>query len=303
MQEIQQIQRLKQRVAAFRQSNSAVQKIGFIPTMGFLHQGHLSLVEKAKAECGLVVMSIFVNPLQFGPNEDFDRYPRDLQRDLQLAEQAGVDIVFAPTVEEMYPNYPLKTKIMVADLTSRLCGASRPGHFDGVSTVVMKLFHIVEPDRAYFGMKDAQQVAVIQQMVQDLNLRLDVVPCPIYRETDGLAMSSRNVYLSAEERRQAVVLFHTLDLTAKWLKEETLTAGELLTRMKQNIQTAPLASLDYVELSRYPSLTEVDEDIQLSSLAGREDLLIALAVKFGNTRLIDNRLISLPLTREVVSHV
>lgn len=173
--------------------------VGLVPTMGYLHEGHLSLVEAAKQECDVVVMSIFVNPLQFGPEEDFDRYPRDLERDQRLAREHGVDILFVPQAEEMYPKKPAAT-VKVTGITEVLCGKSRPGHFDGVATVVMKLFQLVRPRRAYFGQKDAQQVAVIHRMAEDLNVPVEIVACPIVREKDGLAMSSRNVYLTEEER-------------------------------------------------------------------------------------------------------
>jgi pantoate--beta-alanine ligase len=260
--------------------------IGFVPTMGFLHAGHVSLLERAKQECGTVVLSIFVNPLQFGPNEDFEHYPRDTDADLALAEQSGVDFVFKPEVAEMYPE-PIKTMIKVTEITDSLCGASRPGHFDGVATVVAKLLHIVEPNRVYFGMKDAQQVAVIAQMVKDLHMRTTVVPCPIVRETDGLALSSRNVYLSAEERKQALVLSQALKQAKKWLEEN----GEihlLEKRIIQFVERSPLAEVDYVKALQYPTLTEINHIHEIES---GKSLLIALAVKFGRTRLIDNLLI------------
>jgi pantoate--beta-alanine ligase len=262
--------------------------IGLVPTMGFLHAGHVSLLERAKQECDIVVLSIFVNPLQFGPNEDFGRYPRDTDRDLALAEQSGVDFVFIPEVAEMYPE-PIKTVIQVAELTDSLCGASRPGHFDGVATVVAKLLHIVGPNRVYFGMKDAQQVAVIEQMVKDLHFRTTVVPCPIVRETDGLALSSRNVFLSAEERKQALALSQALKQAKQWLEEN----GEidlLEKRIIDFIQQSPLADVDYVKALQYPTLTEINHIHEIKS---GKSLLIALAVKFGRTRLIDNLLIEL----------
>lgn len=261
--------------------------VGFVPTMGYLHNGHASLMQKARSECDTVVLSIFVNPIQFGPNEDFDRYPRDPERDLSLAEANGVDLVFMPDVREMYPQ-PIKTKVIVSDITDKLCGASRPGHFDGVATVVSKLFHIVQPDKAYFGMKDAQQVAVIQQMVTDLNMNVDVVRCPIVREANGLALSSRNVYLSPEERKQALVLSQSLGLAAGWLKEAAGDVAQVKKQIEDHIRTSPLAAIDYIEIVAYPSL------ISAESLNEAErkntDLLVALAVAFGKTRLIDNRL-------------
>jgi pantoate--beta-alanine ligase len=262
--------------------------VGFVPTMGFLHAGHVSLLEQAKQECGIVVLSIFVNPLQFGPNEDFERYPRDTERDLALAEQSGADYVFMPEITEMYPE-PIKTVIKVAGLTDSLCGASRPGHFDGVATVVAKLLHIVEPDRVYFGMKDAQQVAVIEQMVKDLHIRTTVVPCPIVRETDGLALSSRNVYLSPEERKQALALSQALQLAKDWLRENG-DIDFLEKRIIRFIQQSPIAEVDYVKALQYPSLTEINHFDEIKS---GKSLLIALAVKYGRTRLIDNVLIEL----------
>lgn len=264
--------------------------VGFVPTMGYLHKGHASLMERASAENEITVLSIFVNPIQFGPNEDLDRYPRDAERDKALAEQCGIDIIFMPTVEDMYPR-PTKTKVVVSELTGLLCGASRPGHFDGVTTVVSKLFHIVKPNRAYFGMKDAQQVAVITQMVEDLNFDIEIVPCPIVREADGLALSSRNVYLSDEERTQALKLSQALKLVEEWMEtESTMTAGELKQRIAAHIETAPLASIEYVEIVSFPSL----EPVSAESIASKRnsEWLIALAVRFGNTRLIDNKLLS-----------
>jgi pantoate--beta-alanine ligase len=257
--------------------------VGFVPTMGYLHDGHLSLVKRAKAECDVVVMSIFVNPLQFGPNEDYDRYPRDLERDAKLAREAGVDILFHPSVQEMYPE-PLLTRVEVSGITERLCGASRPGHFAGVATVVAKLFNIVQPDRAYFGLKDAQQVAVIQRMVRDLHFPVTIVPCETVREADGLAMSSRNVYLSEEERRQALILSRSLfETREKWKAGEFRTAEEVTRYVRQRIASMPLAEIDYVETLTYPSLEPLGE------LKGHT-FIVAVAVRFGKTRLIDNML-------------
>ncbi|GIP48629.1 pantoate--beta-alanine ligase [Paenibacillus sp. DXFW5] len=263
-------------------------KIALVPTMGFLHEGHASLLRKARAENDLVVLSIFVNPIQFGPNEDFERYPRDPEKDLALAEREGVDFVFLPSVEEMYPQ-PTRTNIKVADLTDVLCGASRPGHFDGVTTVVGKLLHIVQPDRAYFGQKDAQQVAVIAQMVLDLNFDVEIVPCPIVRESDGLALSSRNVYLSAEERQAALVLSRSLlAVQAKANAEANVTAGEVLAELRDSIGAEPLAVIDYVEIADFPGLSPLAGGDRLDVAGRQSDVLIAVAVKFGKTRLIDN---------------
>lgn len=261
--------------------------VGLVPTMGYLHEGHASLMRRAGSECEFTVVSVFVNPLQFGPSEDFDRYPRDLERDAALAEHNGADLLFAPSVSEMYPTKPL-TRVLISEVTESLCGASRPGHFDGVGTVVSKLFNLVQPDRAYFGMKDAQQVAVIQQMANDLNMPVDIIPCETVREPDGLAMSSRNVYLEPEQRKQALVLSQTLQLAGELLLQPAMTAGELLRAAIANIRTAPLAVIDYVELLHYPSLRPLDPERKLAELHDR--LILALAVKFGGTRLIDNRL-------------
>ncbi|WP_211744974.1 pantoate--beta-alanine ligase [Paenibacillus sp. Marseille-Q4541] len=260
--------------------------VGFVPTMGFLHEGHASLMKQARNKTDIVVLSIFVNPIQFGPNEDFESYPRDEKRDLAVAEKEGVDIVFIPSVEEMYPQ-PTKTTIQVSGLTERLCGASRPGHFDGVTTVVAKLFNIVQPDFAFFGMKDAQQVAVLTQMVNDLNMPVTIVPCPIMRETDGLALSSRNVYLSAEERSQALSLSRSLSVAQKASEErEDITISELRNLVISEITKSPAAVIDYVEVLTFPGLQPLAEEQQLEQI--QEDVIVALAVKFGKTRLIDN---------------
>ncbi|MCG7406487.1 pantoate--beta-alanine ligase [Paenibacillus sp. ACRRX] len=270
----------------YKQRNCTV---GFVPTMGYLHNGHASLMRRSAAENEVSVLSIFVNPIQFGPNEDLDRYPRDEQRDLALAELCGIDIVFLPSVEMMYPQ-ETKTKVVVAQMTASLCGASRPGHFDGVTTVVSKLFHMVQPDRAYFGMKDAQQIAVLQQMVYDLNMDVELVPCPIVREEDGLALSSRNVYLSEDERAQALVLSQSLGLVSEWLAvEPTVTAGALADRIRTYINGSPLAEIEYVEVVAFPSLQPLTAALPMSERT--TDVLIALAVRFGATRLIDNRLL------------
>lgn len=261
--------------------------VGFVPTMGYLHEGHASLLREAKANNDITVLSIFVNPMQFGPNEDLDRYPKDEERDLALANENGIDLVFLPSVQEMYPKRPL-TSVMVSGVTSRLCGATRPGHFDGVGLVVSKLFHLVQPDRAYFGMKDAQQVAVIQQMVEDLNFDLEIVPCPTVREPDGLALSSRNVYLSAEQRQQAVVLSQALSMASDWIKEPGMTAGGLLASAIKHIEGADEAVIDYVELLYFPSLDPLEPSAKTDELD--TTVILAMAVKFGSTRLIDNSL-------------
>lgn len=278
---VRKIKELRDHLETYRRQG---EKIALVPTMGYLHEGHLSLVDEAKTLASVVVMSIFVNPTQFGPGEDFERYPRDFDQDRKLAEERGVSVLFAPDTEEMYPG-ELFTKVSVSTLTSRLCGASRPGHFDGVATVVTKLFNIVQPDFACFGLKDAQQVAVIQKMVEDLNIPVTIVPCPIARDEDGLALSSRNVYLSDEERKQALVLNEALTLVEN--KARTATSAAELTKLARDlIETKPLAEIDYVELLTYPSLEPVER------LDEETDYIMALAVKFGQTRLIDNRMIS-----------
>lgn len=266
-------------------------QIGFVPTMGYLHEGHASLLRSARMDNDLVVLSIFVNPIQFGPNEDFDRYPRDSDNDMALAKREGVDIVFLPSVDEMYPQ-PTKTKILVSELTDHLCGAARPGHFDGVTTVVGKLLHIVAPHRAYFGQKDAQQVAVITQMVNDLNMDVEIVPCPIVREEDGLALSSRNVYLTPEERQAALVLSRSLRQAEQLARvREGAVVADILQELVRTIESEPAASLDYAEIRSFPSLTSLPGSMRAKEVEGK--LLIAIAVKFGATRLIDNVILTM----------
>ncbi|MEX1030609.1 MAG: pantoate--beta-alanine ligase [Paenibacillaceae bacterium] len=292
------ITELQAEIHSFRTRVGRDQKvtIGFVPTMGYLHAGHESLLQHARSHDDLVVLSIFVNPLQFGPNEDFETYPRNTEQDLQLAEQAGVDIVFLPSVEEMYPQYPLATKVTIGDIASGLCGASRPGHFDGVVTVVSKLFHIVIPDHAYFGQKDIQQVAVITQMVQDLNMSVKIIPCPTVRVTDGLALSSRNVYLKPDERSQAIILSQTLAKADEWLSMPNITAEQLEEQLALEIKKAPLANIEYATLVSYPDLQPFEVGVPIAQTEqwnGHKDVVIVLAVKFGKTRLIDNRIMKL----------
>ncbi|HHV29721.1 MAG TPA: pantoate--beta-alanine ligase [Clostridium sp.] len=265
--------------AIVRTQKSMGRTIGFVPTMGYLHEGHLSLVNMSLQNNDYTIMSIFVNPTQFGPNEDFERYPRDMERDLRLAESAGVDVIFAPSVREMYPD-GYKTYVGVEGITEVLCGKARPGHFKGVTTVVTKLFNIIEPHRAYFGQKDAQQAAVIKKMVRDLNMNVEIITCPIVREEDGLAMSSRNVYLSPEDRKSAVVLSKSLMESEELIKKGETNGGKIRKHIIDRIQTEKNAVIDYVELVNADTLESVDE------IKGR--VLIALAVKFGSTRLIDN---------------
>lgn len=271
-----------------RQARSAGETIGFVPTMGALHEGHLSLIRRARAECGRVVVSIFVNPTQFGPGEDFDRYPRPIERDLELCEAQGTDLAFCPPVSEMYGEESLTT-VSVRGLTDHLCGPHRPGHFDGVTTVVMKLFGIVQPDRAYFGQKDAQQAVVIRRMVQDLFLPLEIVVCPTVREADGLAKSSRNVYLSAGARRQAGSLYAALNWARQQIEAGQREAAVLLTGMRAQIEAAGPCRIDYIELVDAASLKPQ------ARVTG--SCLIALAVRIENTRLIDNLLVDVPTQR------
>lgn len=268
--------------------------IGFVPTMGYLHAGHVSLFERAKQENDITVASVFVNPLQFGPNEDFERYPRDEARDLAALEKAGVDAALFPSVEEMYPQGTPKTKVTVSGVTERLCGASRPGHFDGVATVVMKLLQIVSPDRIYFGMKDAQQVAVIERMVADLNVPVTVVACPTLREADGLALSSRNVYLTPEERAQAPALYHALELAEElFAARPEITADELQRAVEDQLRSqAPLGTIDYVDVLTFPDLEPID-----GPLKQVQRFIVAMAVYFGKARLIDNRVFDNPMLK------
>ena len=253
--------------------------IGFVPTMGALHDGHLSLIRKSAAENDITIVSIFVNPTQFGANEDLDKYPRTLERDVELSESAGADIIFAPTADEMYGT-DYQTYVNVENLTQNLCGQSRPTHFRGVTTVVVKLVNITLPNRAYFGQKDAQQLSVITKMVTDLNMSVEIIPCPIVRESDGLAMSSRNVYLSAEERRQAAVLYQSL-CKAKSLIESGETRAEIIKeKITSMLNDNNLGIIDYVEIVDFGTLKPVE--------TVKPATLIAIAVKFGNTRLIDN---------------
>jgi len=257
----------------------AGKRIGFVPTMGYLHEGHLSLVRIAKEKSDVVVMSIFVNPTQFGPAEDFDRYPRDFDRDWRLAEQAGCDILFHPSVAEMYPEGYL-TYVTVEKLTTVLCGRSRPTHFRGVTTVVAKLFNLVKPHVAVFGQKDAQQALVIKRMVRDLNFDVEVIVAPIVREKDGLAMSSRNTYLTPEERRDATVLYCSLLLAKELVDKGERRAEAIKTEMRKMIEATPTAQIDYI------SIVDTDKLEDKDTLSG--ETLIALAVYFGKTRLIDN---------------
>jgi pantoate--beta-alanine ligase len=257
-------------------------RLGLVPTMGALHAGHFSLVRAARADCDVVAVSIFVNPKQFGPNEDFSKYPRTFEQDCKLLESEKVDLVFAPTVEEMYPA-GASTYVMVEGVSERLDGASRPGHFRGVTTVVSKLFNIVAPDRAYFGQKDAAQVAVLRKMVRDLNFDLEIVVCPILREADGLALSSRNVYLDAEQRRQALVLSRALMRVKELASAGEGSTTKLLAEAQAVLTTEPTVRVDYLVVVNPDTLEDVAEI--------RGDALVAVAAWFGPTRLIDNLLV------------
>lgn len=253
--------------------------VGFVPTMGFLHEGHLSLVRRAAEECASVVVSIFVNPAQFGPTEDLSAYPRDIEKDLRLLEPLGVNLVWIPTPKIMYPD-GYQTWVEVEALTEFLEGAQRPGHFRGVTTVVAKLFNGVRPAKAYFGQKDAQQVAVIRQMVRDLNFPLDVVVCPIVREPDGLAMSSRNIYLDSEQHKAALVLYRALNAAKNAYEMGERDAEKLRSIMEETIESEPLAKMQYVSCANYDTLQELD--------TVRGKALLSMAVFVGKTRLIDN---------------
>lgn len=267
-------------IAEVRAARADMPSLGLVPTMGFLHPGHLSLVKRAKAECGLAAASIFVNPTQFGPNEDFGRYPRARERDLALLEAEGCDLVFTPEVAEIYPQ-GFDASIEIGGVTEGLEGAARPGHFAGVATVVAKLFNIFQPTRAYFGQKDAQQCAVIRNLVRDLDMPLEVVICETVREADGLAMSSRNAYLSPEEREKATVLIRALRAAAT---SDSRDAEVLRGLMRGTVEAEPLAKLDYVSAADPDTLQE------LTQLSDRGALL-SLAVRFSGARLIDNLII------------
>ncbi|WP_202709214.1 pantoate--beta-alanine ligase [Sporosalibacterium faouarense] len=268
---------IREEIKAARKVNKSV---GLIPTMGFLHEGHLSLIKNARKENDIVVVSIFVNPTQFGPNEDLESYPRDLDRDRKLVEEAECDLLFVPEVDEMYPS-GYKTYVEVeGNITKRLCGESRKGHFKGVTSVVSKLFNIVSPDRAYFGQKDAQQVAVIEQMVRDLNFDIEIIPCPIVREEDGLALSSRNIYLKPMEREDATILSKSLFKAKEMIENGEKDAKIIKDFVTYNIMTVEYAKIDYVEVVSARTLEEI------RTIEG--DVLIAVAVKIGEPRLIDN---------------
>ena len=274
--------------AACRALRHEGKRLGLVPTMGALHEGHLSLVRAANSQCDVVAVSIFVNPTQFGPNEDFSRYPRTFDRDRELLDKEGVDLIFAPSVEEMYPQGAI-TYVTVEGLSDKLCGKSRPGHFRGVTTVVSKLFHIIEPDVAFFGQKDAAQAAIIRRMVRDLNMPVEIVVCPIVREPDGLAMSSRNSYLDPQQRQSALVLYRSLMRIQELFARGERSSAKLIAAAKEVLAGCPSGwpsvRLDYFEIVNPDTLDPVD-DVSHGAL-------VALAAFVGSTRLIDNILLNI----------
>jgi len=275
------IDQMKKKV---RELKSEGKTIGFVPTMGFLHEGHLSLVRESMRRADVTVISIFVNPTQFGPGEDLKDYPRDLKRDSELLKKEGVDYLFIPEADEMYPE-GYKTYVEPHDLQHKLCGRSRPVHFRGVCTVVLKLFNIINPDISFFGQKDAQQAIIITRMVQELNLDVEVEVLPTVREKDGLALSSRNIYLNAKERRAALVLSRSLREAQSMVEKGERKAAAILSRMKEIISNEPLARIDYVEIV---DMEELDPLVRIE-----KEALAALAVFVGKARLIDNAILSL----------
>ena len=278
MQIIKKIDELRALIKEWRKDGLSV---GLVPTMGYLHEGHKSLIDRAVKENDRVVVSDFVNPTQFGPNEDFESYPRDINADAALCEKAGADVIFNPEAEEMYDN--ALTTVNMDSLTEVLCGKTRPTHFAGVCTVVSKLFNIVTPDRAYFGQKDAQQLCVIRKMVSDLNFGIEIVGCPIIREADGLAKSSRNTYLNADERKAALCLSRALGLGKQMIMDGEESAAKITDAIREEIEKEPLAKIDYVEAVDYNNLKPLNEV--------EKPMLCAVAVYIGKTRLIDNFII------------
>ncbi len=265
--------------AVIKSQHKIGKTIGFVPTMGYLHAGHISLVKASQYDNEFTIISIFVNPIQFGPGEDFEKYPRDMNKDLKLAEEVGVDVVFIPSINEMYPE-GYETFVNVNKMTRKLCGRSRNGHFKGVTTIVNKLFNIVEPSKAYFGQKDAQQALVIKRMVKDLNMNIEIITCPIVREEDGLALSSRNVYLNFEERRVAPTIYSTLQEAKGRIEAGLRNKSEILEIIKNRISSAGI-TIDYIEILKIENLVDLDTILQGS-------ILIAVAAFLGKTRLIDN---------------
>jgi pantoate--beta-alanine ligase len=268
--------------AIIRTQKEKGNSIGFVPTMGYLHEGHMSLVKASVQDNDFTILSIYVNPTQFGVNEDLAKYPRSLERDYAMAQEAGVDIVFIPSDGEVYPN-GYNTFVNVEGLAEIMCGLSRPAHFKGVTTIVTKLFNIIEPNHAYFGQKDAQQAIIIKKIVKDLNMNLKIEVCPIVREKDGLAMSSRNVYLNSEERKAALSLSKSLFETEKNIKAGERSKQKIIELIRKRIKRESIANIDYIEIKNGDTLEDIED------ICGR--VLIALAVKFGTTRLIDNILL------------
>lgn len=274
------IKEVKNFIRGLRASAGNSFSVGFVPTMGYLHEGHMELIKKSKLQNDLTVVSIYVNPLQFGPEEDYERYPRDLERDLAMCGEAGVDVVFAPTDEEMYPETP-KVKIEVEGISNVLEGVFRPGHFSGVALVVLKLFNIIQPDRAYFGEKDFQQLKLIQRLVKDLSYPVEIVPVPTVRDKDGLALSSRNTYLKEYERESALSIYRSFLIAQKLFRAGNTNANTLKEAIKEYISKHPhVRKIDYVEI--------VDEDFNIKEGEVSEGDRILVAVWIGNTRLIDN---------------
>lgn len=280
MKVVKTIKEVREIVSSWRRDGLTV---GLVPTMGYLHEGHQSLISKSVSENDRTVVSVFVNPIQFGPNEDLEAYPRDLKRDMEAVEAVGGDLIFNPEPAEMYPSH-FTSFIDTTETTELLCGAVRPVHFRGVCTVVGKLFNIVTPDRAYFGQKDAQQLATIRRFVRDLNFGLEIVPCPIVREADGLAKSSRNTYLSPAERKAALILSKSLALGKKAVDEGERDASNVVSIITESLQTEPLARIDYVEVVDFENIQRVE------TISG--ETLVAIAVYIGKTRLIDNFIVN-----------
>ena len=279
MKVVKTIKEVREIVGGWRQEGLSV---GLVPTMGYLHEGHQSLIKKSASQNDRTVVSVFVNPIQFGPNEDLEAYPRDLNRDIKAVEEAGGDLIFNPEPSEMYPGH-FTSFIDTTETTELLCGAVRPVHFRGVCTVVGKLFNIVTPDRAYFGQKDAQQLATIRRFVRDLNFPLEIIACPIVREDDGLAKSSRNTYLNAEERQAALILSKSLKKGQEAIESGEKDAKTIIAIIKNSLQSEPLARIDYVEVVDFENIQRVDK------IEG--ETLVAIAVYIGKTRLIDNFII------------
>lgn len=274
----QDVAKLRELVANFKQENKS---IGLVPTMGALHEGHASLINASEKENDITIVSVFVNPAQFGPNEDYEAYPRTLENDCIVAQNAGADVVFAPKNKDLYPNEDMTWVEVTGDITKVLCGRTRPIHFRGVTTVVSKLFNLSRADRAYFGLKDAQQIEVLRRMVDDLFFNIELRIMPIVREADGLAKSSRNTYLSPEERKSALILSKSLRLAKEAFTNGQRDVEAILNLVKDTIQSEKTSQIDYVEMYKLPGLKPVGNKIE-----GR--VLLALAVKFGTTRLIDN---------------